>query len=173
VDLFEAIHTRRSVRSFLDRPVAEEQLTELLRAAMAAPSAGNARPWRFVVIDERGLLDRIPTLHPHASMCAQAPMAILVCGDPALERYPGNWVLDCAAATENLLLAARGLGLGAVWTGVYPSQERMDRLAELLHLPATLRPHTLIPLGHSEQAQGSADRYDPTRVRRNLGWALE
>src|SRR5512142_911151 len=106
MDALEAILTRRSVRRYTPEPIAEELLHELLDAAMHAPSAGNEQPWHFVVVTDRETLAAIPRFHPYAVMLRQAPAAIVVCGDPTLEKYHGYWVQDCAAATENLLLAA-------------------------------------------------------------------
>ena len=106
MDVLEAIHTRRSIRAYQDQPVPKELVQQILTAAMYAPSAGNAQPWQFVVINDRKLLQQIPKVHPHAPMAEQAPLAIMVCGDLDMEKYPGNWPLDCAAAVENLLLAA-------------------------------------------------------------------
>ncbi len=169
MDLFEALYTRRSIRSFTDAPVAEADLETLLRAAMAAPSAGNAQPWHFVVVTERAVLDAIPGIHPYAAMCKTAQAAVIVCAELALEKYPGYWVLDCAAATENLLLAARGLGIGSVWCGLYPQQERMTAMAGLLHLPEGVAPHALVVLGHPAQEFKKIDRFKPERIHRN-GW---
>jgi nitroreductase len=169
MDLFEVLHTRRSVRSFTDAPVAEADLEALLRAAMAAPSAGNAQPWHFVVVTERAVLDAIPGIHPYAAMCKTAQAAVVVCAELSLEKYPGNWVLDCAAATQNLLLAARGLGIGSVWCGLYPQQERMAAMAGLLKLPEGVAPHALAVLGHPAQEFKKIDRFKPERVHRN-GW---
>ena len=169
MDLFEALYTRRSIRSFTDVPVAEADLETLLRAAMAAPSAGNAQPWHFVVVTERAVLDAIPGIHPYAAMCKTAQAAVVVCAELSLEKYPGNWVLDCAAATQNLLLAARGLGIGSVWCGLYPQQERMAAMAGLLKLPEGVAPHALAVLGHPAQEFKKIDRFKPERVHRN-GW---
>lgn len=167
MDIFEAIHTRRSVRSFEPAPVAEEHIRTLLEAAMAAPSAGNAQPWEFVVVTDRALLDAVPAIHPYAAMCRQAPLAILVCGDTGREKYPGFWVQDCAAAVQNLLLAARGLGLGAVWTGIHPVAEREEAFRRMFGLPASVVPLALVPVGHTTQPQGRKERFDAGRVRRN------
>ncbi len=168
MDILEAIFTRRSVRRFRDRPLAPEQLEKILRAAMAAPSAGNQQSWQFVVIDDQALLDELPGVFPSAAPCKQAALAILVCGDMRLQRWEGNWVLDCAAATQNLLLAAHGLGLGAVWTGVYPQQDRMDGLAKLLGLPEPVKPLSLVAVGHlAKPGAGEKDRFKPERVHRN------
>lgn len=169
MDLFEALYTRRSIRSFTDAAVAEADLDTLLRAAMAAPSAGNAQPWHFVAVTDRALLDAIPGIHPYAAMCKTAQAAVVVCAELALEKYPGNWVLDCAAATQNLMLAARGLGLGSVWCGLYPQQERMTAMAGLLRLPEGIAPHALVALGHPAQEFKKIDRFKPERIHRN-GW---
>ena len=126
MDVLEAIHTRRSIRKYVDQPVPEELIQKLLAAAMQAPSARNQQPWEFVVIDDRAMLSKIPEFMPNAAMAAGAPLAILVCADLDLETSPGYWMVDCAAAVEKMLLAAHGLGLGAVWCGVYPRDKRMD-----------------------------------------------
>ena len=167
MELYEALHTRRSIRSYADAPVTDDELDALLRAAMAAPSAGNAQPWHFVVATDRAILDAIPGIHPHAAMCKTAPAAIVVCAELALEKYPGNWVLDCAAATQNILLAARGLGIGSVWCGLYPQEERMAAMARLLDLPAGVSPHALVVLGRPAQEFKRIDRFKPERVHRN------
>lgn len=169
MDLFEAIHTRRSIRSFATEPVAEADLSEVLRAAMAAPSAGNEQTWHFVVVTERSLLKAIPAFHPYAAMCKTAPAAIVVVAEHALEKFPGNWVLDCAAAAENMLLAARGLGLATVWCGLYPEQDRMAGMAKLLGLPQGVSAHALVVIGHPAR-EGDfkrVDRFKPERIHRN------
>ena len=135
MDALEAIRTRRSIRKYEDKPVPEELVQSILAAAMSAPSANNTQPWHFVVITDRKLLAEVPKINPYAKMARNAPLAILVCGDVTLKQVPGYWVVDCAAAVENLLLAAHALGLGAVWTGVYPRQQRMDGLRRLLAAP--------------------------------------
>lgn len=162
----EWIHARRSIRKYTDEPVSEEDLRELLEAAMAAPSAGNEQPWHFIVIRERALLDAVPGFHPHTAMARQASVAILVCGDPTLEKHPGCWVLDCAAATENLLLAAAAKGLGAVWCGVHPRQERVDGFRALLGIPAHVVPLSFVPIGHPAEEKPPVQRYNPERVHR-------
>ena len=169
MDALHAIRTRRSIRAYQDKPVAEELVQQILTAAMYAPSAGNARPWQFVVINDRKLLQEIPEVHPHAPMADQAPLAVLVCGDLSMEKCPGNWPLDCAAATENLLLAAHALGLGGVWTGVYPDQGRMEGLGRLLGLPKHIMAHTLVVLGYPAEQPPTEERYQASRVHVN-GW---
>ncbi len=168
MDVLEAIHTRRSIRKFQEQPVAGQQIEKLLRAAAMAPSARNAQPWHFVVFTERHLLDRVPEVNPNAWMARDAPAAILVCGDLSLELSPGYWPVDCAAAVQNILLAAHGLGLGAVWTGIYPRQERIDGFRRLLNLPEPVIPHSLVVLGYPAETPASEDRYRPERVHWNM-----
>lgn len=165
----ENILKRRSIRQYTSEPVGEEQIEQILRAAMSAPSAGNQQPWHFVVITDRALLDRIPEIHPHARMVAQAPVAVAVCGDLSLEKHDGMWLQDCSAATQNLLLAVQALGLGAVWLGVYPREPRMEGLRRLLRLPKQVVPLALVPIGHPAEEKPPVDRFQPDRVHYN-GW---
>ena len=167
MDALDAILSRRSIRKYTAQPVSEEVIKELLEAAMAAPSAGNEQPWHFVVMDDRGILDEIPKFHPYSRMLEEAPMAILVCGDLELQKYEGYWVQDCSAATENLLIAAQAKGLGAVWLGVYPIEERVVGFRKLLGVPDHVIPFALISIGYPAEQKIRADRYDSTRVRRN------
>jgi nitroreductase len=163
----ECIHARRSIRKYTAEPVSEADVTELLGAAMAAPSAGNQQPWHFVVIRDRRVLDAIPEFHPHAKMVGEASVGILVCGDPTLEKHPGYWVQDCAAATENLLLAIVAKGLGGVWTGVYPRMDRVDGFRRLVGIPAHVIPFAFIPIGHPAESKPPANRYASERVHRD------
>jgi nitroreductase len=167
MDILDAIHSRRSIRKYLDRPVPKELVEKLLAAAMQAPSARNQQPWQFVVVDDQAILAKIPTFMPNAAMAAEAPLAILVCGDLSLEKSPGYWMVDCAAAVENMLLAAHALGLGAVWCGVYPRDKRMEGLRQLAGLPKNVIAHSLVVLGYAAEQIPAEDRYRPERVRRN------
>jgi nitroreductase len=166
VDAQEAILTRRSIRKYGGEAVTEEEVRALLKAAMAAPSASNEQPWQFVVITARETLDQIPTFHEYSQMLYEAPLAVLVCGDMRLKRYEGFWVQDCAAATQNLLLAAHALGLGAVWIGVYPVEGLIARLRKLLELPPEITPFALVAVGRPDEEKPPADRYDEERVHR-------
>ncbi len=169
MDALEAILSRRSIRRYTQDPVSDETLKALLEAAMSAPSAGNEQPWHFIVITDRRLLDAIPRFHPYADMLREAQVAILVCGDTERERYKGHWVQDCSAATQNLLLAAHASGLGAVWVGVYPAGERVQRMQKLFGLPAHVIPLALVPLGHPGERIPRVQRFDPARIHLN-GW---
>ncbi len=167
MDTLEAIFTRRSIRSFTDERVSEQDLYDLLRAGMQAPSARNEQPWHFVVIDDPELLHAIPDFHPHSKMLYEAPLAILVCSDRKLETKRASWLQDCSAATENILLAAHAKGLGGVWLGIFPDAERVKGMQELLSLPEDVRPVALLAIGHPAVEVGPEDRFKESRVHRN------
>ncbi|MEW6109356.1 MAG: nitroreductase family protein [Nitrospirota bacterium] len=164
----EAIFSRRSIRKYTSALISKETVNEILEAAMSAPSAGNEQPWHFVIINERNILDEIPSFHPHSLMIKEVSTAILVCGDLQMEKHKGYWVQDCSAATENLLLAAHAKGLGAVWLGVYPRDERVAGLRKLLSIPRYIIPFSLIPLGYpAETKPPRPDRYNESRIHYN------
>lgn len=167
MDILSAIHTRRSVRAFTGEPVSGADLKILLDAAMAAPSAGNAQPWQFIIVDDRSLLEQIPAINPYAAMAGKAPLGILVCGDARAEKYPGFWVQDCSAAIQNLLLSALARGLGTVWTGVYPIEERVTAFRDLLGIPEHVVPLGFIVVGHPKAEQKTLSRFDEQKVHRN------
>lgn len=167
MDIMEAMHTRRSIRKFTDAPVTDEQLETILKAAMVAPSAGNAQPWQFIVVTDREKLDAIPEWQQYAKACHTAQAAIVVCGDLSLEKYEGFWVQDCSAATMNILHAVHGLGLGAVWCGIAPVQERVAAAQKQFGLPDNVIPLSVIPIGVPDQKAGTVDRYREDRIHRN------
>ncbi len=156
------LHQRRSIRKYTNQPVNGEQLEQLLRAAMAAPSASNKQPWQFVVVQERAMLNQLSEVHPYTKMLKEAPLCIAVCG----ERNNKFWEQDCAAATENLLLAATALGLGAVWLGIHPNPEPVATVAQLLRVPDTHLPLCLISIGHAAEEKSPSERYDLAKVHR-------
>jgi len=158
------ILSRRSIRKYTAEPVTDEQVVELLKAAMSAPSAGNQQPWQFVVVRSQEILDAIPTVHPHAAMTPHASVVIAVCGDLSNLKYEDRWVQDCSAATENVLLAAHERGLGAVWLGVYPTETRVEGVRQLLRLPEHVIPLALVSVGHPAESPPPADRFDAGRV---------
>lgn len=167
MEIMEAIRTRRSIRKYEDKPISEEMIRKMLKAAMMAPSAGNAQPWRFIVINERERLDAMKGIHPHLSMVTQAQLGILICGDLSLEKFPGYWVQDCSAAMQNMLLAIHGMGLGAVWTGIYPMQDRIDAVKTMFALPESVIPLGFVPMGYPAQSPKSESRYREDRVHYN------
>jgi nitroreductase len=168
MEAMDAILSRRSIRRYTTEPVPEKVIEELLEAAMSAPSAHNTQPWHFVVVNDRVILDEIPKFHPYADMLPQAPMAILVCGDLQLDAGRGFWVQDCSAAAQNILVAANAKGLGAVWVGIYPVEEKSgDVIRNLIGLPENIIPLCLIPMGYPVQAKPPANRYDSSRIHNN------
>jgi len=165
----DAIMNRRSIRRYTGKDVSEDLVTELIRAAMNAPSAMNRRPWHFIVIRDREKLDSVPNFHRHAKMIEEATMAVLVCGDLRLQDNMGYMCADLGAATENLLVKATDMGLGTVWLGIYPREERMAPLSKMLHLPENIVPFSLVPVGYPAEKKKFEDRYDKGRVHRD-GW---
>jgi nitroreductase len=166
MDAIQAIMTRRSVRRFAGGPVEEAAVEALLRAAMQAPSAHNNQPWHFVVIRERKTLEEVPRFHRYARMLPNADLAILICGERALESEDAYLNQDCAAAAQNLLLAAHALGLGAVWLGIYPRRERVQGIRRLLGIPDSIVPLALVAVGQPGESPAPQDRYRPERVHR-------
>lgn len=161
-DLF----ARRSVRQYTDEPVTAEQVELLLKAAMAAPSAANRKPWHYVVVTDAEIKARLAEAHPFAKMLLQAPLCIIPCGEPSASG-PGLfafWVQDLSASAENVLLAATGLGLGGVWCGVYPDAERQQVLRQVLGIPENIEPFCLLVIGHPVEMPEPRTQYDAARV---------
>lgn len=170
MNTMQAITTRRSVREFdSTKPIPQEIIETLLQAAMSAPSALNQQSWHFIVVTNPELLAQIPKVSPHAQMCLQAKAAIIPCADLGLTKIDlPFWTQDLAAATQNILLAARAEGLGAVWTGIFPNQERVEGFKKLFSLPDTIVPFAAIPLGYTKVEQTvKSDRFRPERIHYN------
>jgi len=167
METFDTIFKRRSIRKFTGEKIPPDILEKILRAAMAAPSAGNGQPWHFIVIDDPAILEKIAAANPYAAMAKPAGLAIMVCGDVDSGKFSGYWMVDCSAAVQNLLLAVTDLGLGAVWTGIYPREERLKQYREILTLPENIMPLALIPVGYPAEDPGREDRFKPERIHRN------
>ena len=161
MDFLDVLNTRRSVRNYTEEPVGGDLIEDIIRSAMTAPSAGNQQPWHFIVLRDRVKLDAIPEFHPYSKMVQKARVAILVCGDPEGRKWPAYWPQDCSAATMSLLLAARDLGLGTVWAGVYPDAGRMAGFRKLLGIPENVYPFALVPVGWPEKDFQAEDRFNP------------
>lgn len=165
--VMENIFTRTSIRDYQDKPVEDEKIEQILRAAMAAPTAGNKQPWRFIVIKDKHTLQAISENFHTMTMAEKAPLAIVVCGD-LKATFPGDgveyWVQDASAATENLLLAAHSLGLGAVWCGIYPMKERVSLLKKMLNIPEDIVPLNVIPIGYPAQNPAPKDKWNPEAI---------
>ena len=166
LDVLTALKTRRSVRAYTHEPVSDKDLDTVLAAAQLAPSAANEQPWDFVVIRDPKTLAKVGDINHYASYAARAPVAILVCLDTEKEDIPGMGILDVAMSAENLLLAAHGIGLGAVFTGIYPMVDRMEGFTKLLDMPENIIPVGLIVLGHPAipGLRTAEDRVKPANV---------
>ena len=162
--VLENIAARKSVRKYLKKEVEEEKITAMLKAGMAAPSGMDRRPWEFVVVTDRAALDSMAASLPYAKMLAQAPMAIVVCGDSTRSSY---WYVDCSAVTQNVLLAAEALGLGAVWTAAYPYEDRIGVVRKYTAMPEQFVPLCIIPVGYPDGPQKAKDKYDESKIHRN------
>jgi nitroreductase len=164
MNTIEAILNRRSIRKYTDKPVDKEVILQLLKAGMYAPSARNSRAWQFVVIQNREMLNQLSQLHPYGKMLREAACAILVCGDRNIDKEEGYLAINCAAATQNIMLSAHELGLGSVWLGVYPRQERMKEISEFLQLPEHLMPVSLISLGYPAEKRPFPERFELEKI---------
>lgn len=160
----DAITSRRSIRKYTDQPLPEGTIERVLRAAVAAPSAGNEQPWHFLVITDKNLLAKMPEVHEYSSMVPSAQACIMVCGEPAVARHGEMWAQDCAAATENILLTLNALGLGGVWLGCYPKMSRVEALAALFGVPEGIVPFSLVPFGYPAEEKPPRDNYNPKKV---------
>ncbi len=167
MDAMETLLTRRSIRHYTAQAVPEDVMHAILEAAMSAPSAVNEQPWQFIVVTDRHLMQDLHKLHPYSDPLNSAATAILVCGDMNRQLAKGFWVQDCAAATENLLLAAHAQGLGAVWMGVYPDEARAEKLRRLFCAPDTIVPFALIAIGYPAEQIPPAQRFDAQRIHTN------
>ena len=168
MDAMDAISSRRSIRKYTKEAVPEDIINQLLEAAMSAPSAGNEKPWHFIVVNDRQILDEIPKYHPYADALKHAPLAIVVCGDLNLEILEGFWLQDCSAATENILIAAQAKGLGAVWLAIHPRQERVVVIQKLLGLPSYIMPLCVVAIGYPAEKKSRENRFDPSRIHQNV-----
>ncbi|MFP4024211.1 MAG: nitroreductase family protein [Thiohalospira sp.] len=167
MEIIKGILTRRSIRKYSDKEISKKQIIELVKAGMYAPSARNQQPWHYIIINDSELLNKISDIHPYAKMLTQAKWAIIVCGDENLELSKGYWVVDCSAATQNILLAAHGFGLGAVWLGLHPHEERKNAIKDLFHLPANIQPLSLISIGYPAEEIDQPERLKMERIHHN------
>lgn len=158
-----SIFKRRSIRTYQTRKVEEEKVTKLLEAAMAAPSAGNQQPWEFYVVSKKETLEALAACSPYAGCAQNAPLAIVPCCRKDAY-FPENVEMDLSAATENILLEAVELDLGAVWLGIAPLEDRMEKVVKVLDLPEYLTPFAIIPVGYPKQDAVQENRYNEQRV---------
>lgn len=169
--VLDNIATRTSIRDYEARPVEKEKIEKMLRAAMAAPTAMNKQPWHFVVVDQRNVLDALAGANPYAKMLKKTPLAIVVCGNTDKMIEGGGrdfWIQDASAATENLLLAAHAMGLGAVWTGAYPSEERCISISKVLSLSDNLVPLNMIVVGYPAEHPQPKQKFKEENISYNV-----
>lgn len=152
---------RRSIRKYTQEPVRDEQIQTSLKAAMAAPSANDIRPWAFVVVRDAERRKALAAIHQWSTMCANAPVVIAVIGDPEASQH---WVEDCSAATENLLLAVANLDLGAVWVAIYPNSDREASVRQVLGIPKQFRVLCLLPIGQPAETKSPRTRYEESKI---------
>ena len=167
MEALDIILTRRSIRQYTNEQIPQEIIDQLLQAAMSAPSARNTQSWQFIVIKDLELLNKIPNFHPYSEMLKTAALAICVCGDYRLEKDVNYLNQNCSAASENILLAAHALGLGAVWLGVFPREKRVNGMIELLNLPDYVVPISLVSLGYPAEHKQKSDRFDRNKIHIN------
>lgn len=167
MDAIKNLLGRRSIRKYSPQTISEDIIRELLNAGMHAPTARNRQPWHFVVANERAIIDALSKAHPYAKMLREAPLAILVCGDRNLQEEDAYLVQDCSAATQNIMLAAHAKGLGSVWLGMYPRNDRMVNVGKLLGLPDHILPVALISIGYPNEIIEAPDRFKEERVHWN------
>lgn len=159
------IYTRRSIRKYKDIPLEESQIRQVIRAGTYAPSAGNEKPWHFIVITKRETLEAITSFHPYTQMLKSAPVAIIACADLTNIKYEGVfWIQDMSAAVQNMLLEATSMNLGSCWCGVYPNPVLVDNLSMLLDLPSNIIPAAIVALGVADEAREIDERFNESLV---------
>lgn len=158
-----SIFHRVSIRKYEERPVEQEKITQLLKAAMAAPSACNQQPWEFYVVTDKNVIEQLSEASPYAKCAKDAPLVFVPCYRTE-GIAPDYFEIDLSAAVENLLLEADHLGLGAVWMGIAPDEGRMNAVKEVLDIPEHLRAFALVPCGYPAEAKAKQDRYEESRV---------
>ena len=164
-DFLNLMYSRRSIRDYTDKPVTDEQLEAMLKAAMSAPSAQNLRPWHFIAVRKPKLLKQLANVHKYAYMLEKAPLAIIICGDQNVSER--HWVEDTCAATQNLLLAATALGLGGVWISLYPKKKNQKYVRKLLDIPEHMGVLCALAIGYPAEQKKAHTKYDPERIHQD------
>lgn len=167
-EILNIIFSRRSIRKYTEQKVPREALIDLLKAAMAAPTACNNQPWEFVAVDDEGVMDQLRAGLRHGKY--NAPAAIIVCHNPKIGKNPDCdqfWVQDCSAAVENILIAATGMGLGTVWLGVYPKPDTIEMVRRIAALPEEVTPLAVLYVGYPAEQKEPRTQYEERRVHWN------
>jgi nitroreductase len=160
----DSIMKRRSIRKYTGEKISKEKVLKLLEAAMSAPSAGNEKPWEFIVVQEQSVLHKLADVSPYSKMLEHAAVAIIVLGDKSKTRFGDFWIQDCSAATQNILVEAVEQELGGVWLGVFPDPSRVEFIRKLFSLPEDITPFSLIPIGYPAEQFPHSSRFDAKRV---------
>ncbi|MGI6394560.1 MAG: nitroreductase family protein [bacterium] len=169
-ETMRTIFSRKSVRNYTGDSISKETLELLVKAGMAAPSARDKRPWEFIIIDDKEILEKLSQALPYAKMTAEAGHGIVVAGNLEKQNRPPDspyWIMDCSAAVQNILLAAESLGLGTVWTAIYPNEERIEPVSRLLNLPENIAPLALIPIGKPKSSEGPKEKFNEAQIHWN------
>lgn len=164
MNILDTIFTRRSIRRFTGEPIKEEDLKTILKAGFQAPSAMNREPREFIVVRDQEVMEKISSFHPYAKMLPKAGCGIVVCGDREKQSKEGFLAEDSSAAIQNILLASHGIGLGAVWCGLYPVAELIEPMVEILNLPEDIIPIGMVVVGVKDEEKKTIDRYDETKI---------
>lgn len=164
MDLIDIILTRRSIRRYSSEKIDAEIVNKIIEAGMYAPSAVNKQPWHYIVFEKRETMQAIVDIHKNASMLLNADKGILICYDELLQHDQGYGPIDCSASTENMLLAAHALGIGACWVGIYPRHNRIEALHSIFELPKHVIPFAVVSLGYPAETREVSDRFKPERI---------
>lgn len=169
MNILDAINERRSIRKYTNEPLTDKELETVLKAGFQAPSAHNRNPREYIVLRDGEILQAITEFHPYTKMLPSAGCGIVVCGDIEKQEREGFLVSDCSASIQNMLLAAHGIGLGSVWCGLYPVEELMTPLRQLLKLPEHIIPIGIVVVGHTQVEKRIMDKFKPENIHHN-GW---
>ncbi|TAH70007.1 MAG: nitroreductase family protein [Anaerolineaceae bacterium] len=164
MDVIEAISTRRSIRKFTGEPISDSELDIILRAGFQSPSAHNRQPWEFIVIKDKSRFEALAKVHKYAQMTLQAGACIIVCGNTDIQELTGFLIEDCSASIQNILLASHGIGLGAVWVGLYPITEHTNNISNMFSLPGNIIPVGMVVIGRKGEEKDKADRFNVDKV---------
>ena len=166
--VLQNIMSRTSVRKFKQQPVEDAKIEALLRAGMASPTSGDMQPWHFVVLKDKKDIERYAASNKyHAEDIKKTPLFIFVCADTTrMTEGQGKelWVQDLSAASENILLAAHAMGLGACWTTIYPIQKKVNGISKTLKLPGNLIPLNGIIIGYPDEPLQPKDKWDEKKI---------
>lgn len=165
--MIEKMITRRSIRKYTGQEVSNDQINQILKVAMYAPSASNQQAWQFVVLDDHKIMDEIPKVHQGAEIIKGASKAILICADEKAAKSKDYLANDCALTTLNILHAVHAIGLGGCWIAIYPREPRIEKLKELCNLPEGIMPFAVVAIGYPAEEIETEDRFKKEKIHYN------